>query len=249
MYKIYKYTNKINGKKYIGQTMNSLEERAQSQGSNYQTCPRFWNAIQKYGWASFIGEIIIDNIKTKEEANYLEQYYISVYQSDNEEYGYNISSGVHSSKSEYERNLISEKAKERYKDSSKNPMYGKKHNLESIQKMSDCKKGFKNPMFGKHMSEESKEKRRKTCIEKEISFSHTVSDENKKKASIRMKERAKKWSKPVRCLEDGKVFSSISECAKYYGVCDTTMSEYLYSLNKEKRTCAKGRHFEFVINN
>ncbi len=43
-YKVYKYTNSLNGKVYIGQTRNSL-----AKGRGYDRCPAFYNAIQKYG--------------------------------------------------------------------------------------------------------------------------------------------------------------------------------------------------------
>lgn len=42
---IYKYTNIINGKIYIGQTCMSLHERAGSNGSNYKGSRHFYNAI------------------------------------------------------------------------------------------------------------------------------------------------------------------------------------------------------------
>lgn len=50
-----------------------------------------------------------------------------------------------------EKKLISEKAKERYKNPKNNPMYGKHHTEETKQKISDKKKGSK-------MSDEQKQK-------------------------------------------------------------------------------------------
>ena len=76
-YVIYCYTNKINGKKYVGQTCTSLEERAGKDGCHYVIKRgAFGNAIQKYGWDSFISEILEDGL-TLEEANEREQYWIS----------------------------------------------------------------------------------------------------------------------------------------------------------------------------
>lgn len=39
-YKVYVYTNKINGKKYVGQTCQSLEYRANN-GRGYKRCLHF----------------------------------------------------------------------------------------------------------------------------------------------------------------------------------------------------------------
>ena len=90
---IYKHTNKINGKVYIGQTCQAPEDRWQN-GNGYRSCPKFWAAIEEYGWHSFIHEIIEDNIITQEEANFRERYWIHTYNSIDE--GYNIlPGGVH----------------------------------------------------------------------------------------------------------------------------------------------------------
>lgn len=91
-YKVYKYTNIINGKIYIGQTMDTLEMRAGANGYKYRKCPHFYNAIKKYGWENFISEILADNL-TREQANELEIEYIEKFNSQNPEVGYNISDG------------------------------------------------------------------------------------------------------------------------------------------------------------
>lgn len=40
-YKVYVYTNKANGKKYVGQTNKTLVRRAHKDGSGYYSCPIF----------------------------------------------------------------------------------------------------------------------------------------------------------------------------------------------------------------
>lgn len=92
MYTIYKYTNKVNGKVYIGQTSRTLEARAQAYGHNYCECRRFYNAIQKYGWDAFVPEVI-EVVQTIEEANEREAYYIAAFNSTDVQCGYNLLPG------------------------------------------------------------------------------------------------------------------------------------------------------------
>lgn len=88
MYKIYKHTNKINGKCYIGQTIKvDSKYRWGPNGNGYERQPKFWNAIQKYGWENFEHEILKNDIETAEDAAYWEAYFIDKYDSINN--GYN----------------------------------------------------------------------------------------------------------------------------------------------------------------
>lgn len=134
----------------------TLCQRAQSNGNNYKECRKFYNAIKKYGWNNFVPEIIEDNLSEK-QAKEKERYYISLYNSTNDEYGYNISPGGDIiTLSPESRSIISQKAKDRYSDGISNPMFGKKHSNESKQKMSEKKRGKNNPMFGKKRTEKQK---------------------------------------------------------------------------------------------
>lgn len=91
-YKIYMHKNKINGKIYIGQTYQSVNQRWRSNGSGHKGQP-FYNAIQKYGWNNFEHKILIENITTQEEAYILEKYYINKYDTYNSRFGYNATKG------------------------------------------------------------------------------------------------------------------------------------------------------------
>lgn len=79
-----------NGKKYVGQTSRSLEERA-SRGDGYINSPAVYNAIRKYGWNNIHVETIPCN--SKEEMNELEKKYIHLYKTNNNKYGYNLTIG------------------------------------------------------------------------------------------------------------------------------------------------------------
>lgn len=90
-YSVYKHTNKINGKVYIGITSVAPEKRWGREGNGYKE-QVFGRAIQKYGWDSFEHEILIDNL-SREEANKLEIEYIDLYHATDGDYGYNVSEG------------------------------------------------------------------------------------------------------------------------------------------------------------
>lgn len=79
-----------NGKKYVGQTANTLESRARN-GDGYINSPAVYNAIKKYGWNNL--KIEIFPCFSKEEMNKLEQYYIKLYHTNEKEYGYNLTVG------------------------------------------------------------------------------------------------------------------------------------------------------------
>lgn len=120
---IYKATNIINGKVYIGQTSKTLEERKKAHKKDSQRLDTyFYRAIRKYGWESFEWEVLQDSISTREELDQLEKYYIKLYDSfDNPEKGYNTQSGGHSfkvTKEECEKRSLRVRGE-------KNPMYGK----------------------------------------------------------------------------------------------------------------------------
>lgn len=97
---IYKFTNKLNGKTYIGQT-NNIQKRKNSHKSesfnpraNGYNLP-FHAAIRKYGWDSFDFKILeeIDDTFGREYLNERERFFIKYYRSLKDENGYNVTEG------------------------------------------------------------------------------------------------------------------------------------------------------------
>ena len=86
---VYVHINKINGKKYVGITSVKPKYRW-GKGSGYKNQPKFYNAIQKYGWNNFEHIIVASNL-TQEEANNFEILLIEKLNSIN--FGYNVSNG------------------------------------------------------------------------------------------------------------------------------------------------------------
>ena len=110
---IYCHVNKINGKRYIGQTNQELSLRWRNgegyrpkQGNNET---KFWKAIKKYGWDNFQHIILEENIISLEKANEREKYWISLYQTfNNDKKGYNMTPGGDS-------HILDDKSKEKLK--------------------------------------------------------------------------------------------------------------------------------------
>ena len=80
-----------NGKRYIGLTGTSLARRFRK-GEGYNKCPYMKKAIEKYGWENIEHLLLEDNL-TKEEAEEKEKYYIQLYDTRNQEKGYNLAIG------------------------------------------------------------------------------------------------------------------------------------------------------------
>lgn len=84
---IYKITNKINNKCYIGQTIKNAEERwAEHQRHAFGTHKNdqnkaLYQAIRKYGLENFSFEILQDNITNFEDLDKAEIYWINYYNS------------------------------------------------------------------------------------------------------------------------------------------------------------------------
>lgn len=141
---VYKVTNTVNNKIYIGQTSQiptrrwSRHLRDAEKGLDL----RFYRAIRKYGKDSFRFEVICENL-TREEANQKEIEFISKYKSLDPDYGYNSTyGGLGSSHTEEILNKISKASLETWSDP------------EFRKRMSEAHKGLhegeKNAMYGLH---------------------------------------------------------------------------------------------------
>lgn len=92
---IYKITNNINGKIYIGQSIDInkrwKEHKHRSQIPNKEYDKYLYRAFRKYGIENFTFEILEEC--TREQLNEKENYYILLYKSNDDFYGYNETSG------------------------------------------------------------------------------------------------------------------------------------------------------------
>lgn len=92
---VYKHTNIINNKSYIGITSRKPENRWGKHGENYRPSKgrysSFYNAIKKYGWDNFTHEILLEYLSF-EEATQKEKELIIFYNSKAPN-GYNLTNG------------------------------------------------------------------------------------------------------------------------------------------------------------
>ena len=205
-YYVYKHTNKVNGKVYIGITCQKPKQRW-GNGKGYRENNHFWNSIKKYGWnKGFDHEILYSGLSQK-QAEVLEVSLIAYYDSTDENKGYNISLGG-GLQSKETRRKISEATK-----GENNPMYGKTHTEETKQKLSESHKG-------KHHSEETRQKISESRKGKKLT------EETKQKISNNKKGRKNPKFKPIICITTGCCFNTLKEAADY---CNIKSKSNIYS--------------------
>jgi hypothetical protein len=132
---IYKLTNKITGKQYIGQTVKSMAQRWRIHCSPTSGCTYLSHAINKYGQENFLIEIV-EHCNSLDELNKKEQDYIKLFNTLSPN-GYNLTTGG-------ENCLASQETKDKQSAAhtgSLNAFFGKKHTKESRDKLSKALKG------------------------------------------------------------------------------------------------------------
>lgn len=139
---IYSITNKIDGKKYIGQSVDIESRFFQHKSelrSDIHSNSHLQHSWNKYGEENFLFEIITEC--TIVELDDLEKYYIDVNNCMDPEFGYNFESGGNKNKivSEKTRKKISKSLSGRRhpfygKFKEESPFYGHKHNEKTKKK-------------------------------------------------------------------------------------------------------------------
>ena len=71
---IYKYTNQVNNKVYIGQTINEYKRKYAHKHALNSWRSYFHNAIKKYGYDKFVYEILEEIVKLIKDKNYEVKY-------------------------------------------------------------------------------------------------------------------------------------------------------------------------------
>jgi len=116
---VYKITNTVNGKSYIGQTVNSIHDRFRTHCAAYSEgkCPALWAAIQNYGKDNFTIELLWSEPGCSGEVLDAKEIEMISEHATISPKGYNLMDGGHSARHNIEsRNKISEAKKRLWKE-------------------------------------------------------------------------------------------------------------------------------------
>lgn len=208
-YFVYIHTSPSN-KKYIGITSMNPPEKRWINGHGYKHNYHFTNAINYYGWDNFSHEIIAKNL-TENEAMQMERELIAKYNTMDQNYGYNQTSGGEIDKEYTEevrkkisdaaiqncstaerRKILSEQAKRQWENNeykekmrqiAKDMWQDEEYREKMISKFKSAV-GENNPFYGKQHTDESKELIRQKAVGRQ----HT--EETREKLSM---ARVKLW--------------------------------------------------------
>lgn len=232
------------GKRYIGITSQTAENRWRN-GKGYKSNQPFYKAIMKYGWDN-IEHIIVAEGLSLEQAAYMECELIKEYRTQDKKFGYNVCTG------------------------GEHGWVGVHHTEEAKIKMSLAKKGKPNNRTGYKLSDETKRKlseshkgkyRGKPIQPKESKTKYDdngkriFSDEHKRKISeslkgiersaevrLNMSKAQTKTKRPVRCIDTGEKFESITDASKKFNISKTL----IVRVCKGQNQTAKGLKFEYI---
>jgi len=213
---IYKITNEINGKVYIGQSVD-INKRKREHLNNYKREENkhyaLYKAINKYGVNNFKFEVVCEC--SIEELNDLEVKYINLYNSYKNN-GYNMTlggGGVRGLKP-----WLGRKHTQETKNKIRESRMGKKFSNETIEKLRIINKGNKRRLGKSHREETIEKLSRLNRGENNAMFGKSHSQETKEKISAAKKGKGNSRSRKIICLNDMKIFNSMIETANYYNV-------------------------------
>lgn len=204
---IYKITNKINNKVYIGQTRRTVAERYDRHLylAKQHENRRLYDAMNHYGYDNFIVEEIVE--ASDEQLNELEIFYIKQYNSIDPAFGYNMTGGGDSFGC-----CLSEEVEARRIAKIAAAHRGRKQSDESVAKRVAKLKGQKRTDVQRQRFSEGQRKRDPATFrrgftvsqESRDKISHTLtgqiqSEETKRKRSESM-GKLKWWNNGIECI-------------------------------------------------
>lgn len=244
---IYKITNNINGKVYIGKSVDIKERWRQERYK--QPNKYFANAVKKYGLENFSFEVLEEC--SKEELDEKEKKYIEKYNSTDINIGYNITSGGTGGA------MPSEVIQKSLETKEKNGTFtrywkGKQIPQEERKRISENLKKEKNPNYNK-----SSNHREIICLEDKRIFDSVKSAANylnvntsklryailNRKSINNLHFQYLKKRPKIKNIDTGEIFLNAKEAAKKYG--NENSSSIVYKACKGRRKKAFGFRWEY----
>lgn len=230
---VYKITNKINNKAYIGITTQSISERWSKHCTPKSNCTAISSAIKKYGKDSWNIEVL-ETVNCLELLKKKESYYIHSLNTI-APFGYNLTFGGEIGTPSIETR---EKIANSLKGRKRPPEIGEKVRLARLgKKIGPCSEQRKQRISASNMGKiVTKETRKKISLAKKgVKFTP--------QAARNHAIGCKKNNKKVRCLETKKIFSSVTAAAKWLGLKDPS---WISKICRGKQKTAKGFSFKYV---
>jgi len=222
---IYKITNRINNKSYIGQSVNIRRRWAEHRLLHRDESLSLKRALRKYGIENFTFEVLEECCV--HDLNDKEIYYINLIKPE-----YNRCTGGTGSHKHHvphrTRDILREKGKAQWQKMTKEKQQQQiKNNLKGPSKghsvSQETRAKLRNANLGKKQSRETIEKRIRTI--KERGYVKT-------NAALR---------KPIYCIELGLTFESVKQAGEYLKVTPSCISGQL----KGRYATVKGYHFSY----
>lgn len=226
---IYCATNKANGKRYIGQTVDFSRRKSQYRQRSRNPKTYFEHAVAKYGMKGFVWEIV-DSANCPTDLDSLEKKWISHYSSNVKGSGYNQTDGGGGTRicTENCRLNMSKAAKRKFANGFTNPNKGKKapkHVIDALHaglRKRNAEKG------GSRLGWKPTEEERQLMSER-LRGRHCS-------------PRTEIPSKPIVCVEIHRIFPSIGAAARHFNRSPTSVHN---ALNGQSKTCA-GYHWKYL---
>lgn len=225
---IYKITNLINGKSYIGQSINIKRRFWDHRCISHESNRHLKYALKKYGKDNFKYEVLEECLEDELDAK--ERHYIETLKPE-----YNVTNGGQDSLRRYPedvRKKISNKSKEQWENmTDEERQHRITHNLTGhsvgYAMSEETKAKLRDKNLGKKQSPETIEKRKQTMLEKKRNGYRQDNSSHMKR---------------VKCIETNEVFKSVKDAAENIGVDPSSVSSML----KGRQKTVKGFHFEYL---
>jgi len=196
IYVIYKATNKINKKSYIGYTSNlqrrKLEHKKCALSNRYPNNV-FHKAIKKYGYDNFEWEVIFESEDKNLTLKIIEPFFIASLRYLGECYNLakggegNTSSRTQKQKIEHSQRMKGRKHSQTHRDNLSKSLKNRVFSEEHKRRISESKKGNKF-CVGRVLSEETKKKLSQLKKGKPLSDEHKKNLSRVRRINLQMKE-------------------------------------------------------------